>query len=97
MPAIEAAGLRKVYRSRFGSRKVNALKGIDLRVEPGEIFGLLGPNGAARKRSEISGPDLSRPLARRPLRIPSGPSESGARTVPAEDTAFPDPHGPGDP
>ena len=46
--AIEARGLRKVYRSRLGGRAVIALNGIDLRVEPGEVFGLLGPNGAGK-------------------------------------------------
>jgi ABC-2 type transport system ATP-binding protein len=46
--AIEARGLRKVYRSGLGGRAVIALNGIDLRVEPGEIFGLLGPNGAGK-------------------------------------------------
>ncbi len=48
MTAIEALGLRKVYRSRLSRRGVIALNGIDLRVEPGEIFGLLGPNGAGK-------------------------------------------------
>ncbi len=48
MSAIEARGLRKVYRSRLGGRSVEALTGIDLRVEPGEVFGLLGPNGAGK-------------------------------------------------
>jgi ABC-2 type transport system ATP-binding protein len=47
-PAIEARGLRKVYRSRFGGRTVEALAGIDLTVQPGEVFGLLGPNGAGK-------------------------------------------------
>ncbi len=46
--AIDAHGLRKVYRSGLGGRRVEALAGIDLRVEPGEIFGLLGPNGAGK-------------------------------------------------
>ncbi len=45
---IEAQGLRKVYRGRFGGRSVSALDGLDLRVEPGEVFGLLGPNGAGK-------------------------------------------------
>ena len=48
MSAIEARGLRKVYGSRLGGRRVEALTGIDLRVEPGEVFGLLGPNGAGK-------------------------------------------------
>jgi ABC-2 type transport system ATP-binding protein len=45
---IEAEGVRKVYRSAFGTRRVEALAGIDLSVGPGEIFGLLGPNGAGK-------------------------------------------------
>jgi ABC-2 type transport system ATP-binding protein len=45
---IEAEGLRKVYKSRFGTRRVAALHGIDLAVGPGEVFGLLGPNGAGK-------------------------------------------------
>jgi ABC-2 type transport system ATP-binding protein len=47
-PVIRAEGLRKVYRSRFGTRRVTALDGIDLSVGPGEVFGLLGPNGAGK-------------------------------------------------
>src|SRR5512141_252048 len=47
-PVIQAEGLRKVYRSRFGTRAVKALDGIDLSVGPGEVFGLLGPNGAGK-------------------------------------------------
>ena len=45
---IEAQGLRKVYRSRVRGRAIEALGGLDLRVEPGEVFGLLGPNGAGK-------------------------------------------------
>ena len=42
LPAIEVRGLAK----RYG--KVDALNGIDLRVESGEMFALLGPNGAGK-------------------------------------------------
>jgi ABC-2 type transport system ATP-binding protein len=45
---IEAKGLRKVYRSRFGARRIAALDGIDIRVERGRVVGLLGPNGAGK-------------------------------------------------
>ena len=43
---IETRGLRRVFRSR--QREVVAVAGVDLRVEPGEIFGFLGPNGAGK-------------------------------------------------
>src|SRR5262245_31210042 len=46
--AIQARGLKKVYRSGLKGRGVIALNGIDLHVEPGEVFGLLGPNGAGK-------------------------------------------------
>jgi ABC-2 type transport system ATP-binding protein len=45
-PVIEASSLTKVYKVR--SRAVTALAGIDLVVQPGEIYGLLGPNGAGK-------------------------------------------------
>ena len=44
--AIETTALRRTFKSRAGD--VEAVAGVDLRVETGEIFGFLGPNGAGK-------------------------------------------------
>ncbi len=41
-PALEVRGLKKHYSA------IEAVRGIDLKVERGEIFGFLGPNGAGK-------------------------------------------------
>ena len=46
--AIEVRGLRKVYGGSRRQPPKEALKGIDLEVPRGSIFGLLGPNGAGK-------------------------------------------------
>ena len=62
-PVIQAEGLSKVYRSRFGTRRVTALDGIDLTVGQGEVFGLLGPNGAGKTTTVKILLGLTRPTA----------------------------------
>src|SRR4051812_24292070 len=42
VPAVQLSGVTK----DFGS--VHAVRGIDLRIEPGEIVAFLGPNGAGK-------------------------------------------------
>jgi ABC-2 type transport system ATP-binding protein len=44
--AVEATGLVKTYRGRAGT--VEAVRGVDLSVNTGEVFGFLGPNGAGK-------------------------------------------------
>jgi ABC-2 type transport system ATP-binding protein len=54
---IEAAGLQK----RYG--ETQAVKGVDLQVAPGEIFGFLGPNGAGKTTTIKMLVGLLRPTA----------------------------------
>ena len=46
--AIDIEGLSKVYAATGGMPEKPALKGVDLAVREGSIFGLLGPNGAGK-------------------------------------------------
>jgi ABC-2 type transport system ATP-binding protein len=54
-PAVETHHLRKVFEPPRSLRppfrrpdSVTAVNGVDLAIEPGELFGLLGPNGAGK-------------------------------------------------
>jgi ABC-2 type transport system ATP-binding protein len=55
--AVEVAGLEK----RFGD--IEAVRGVDFRVEPGETFGFLGPNGAGKSTTINILCTLARPTA----------------------------------
>lgn len=52
MNIIETHGLRKTFKARQAQKgapqTVEAVKGINLQVKQGEIFGFLGPNGAGK-------------------------------------------------
>ncbi|HYC03899.1 MAG TPA: ABC transporter ATP-binding protein [Azospirillaceae bacterium] len=46
--AVELKGLAKTYRAAGKAPEKHALKGIDLAIPRGSLFGLLGPNGAGK-------------------------------------------------
>ncbi|MGE5093627.1 MAG: ABC transporter ATP-binding protein [Betaproteobacteria bacterium] len=46
LPAIELRGLTKRYGE--GSSAVDALKGVDMTIMPGEVVGLIGPSGSGK-------------------------------------------------
>ena len=61
MPIIEATGLARTFVQ--GKRTVEAVRGVDLRVEAGEIVGFLGPNGAGKSTTLRMLTTLLRPTA----------------------------------
>ena len=58
-PAVRIEGLVKDYGA------IHAVRGIDLEVRPGEVFGFLGPNGAGKTTTIRCLLDLLRPTAGR--------------------------------
>jgi ABC-2 type transport system ATP-binding protein len=60
-PAIQTEALVK----RYGRGGTTALKGLDLTVAPGEVFGFLGPNGAGKSTTIRILLDLLRPTSGR--------------------------------
>src|SRR6476619_7398808 len=61
-PAIQLRDLRKRFAVR-GGRPVQAVDGLDLTVQPGEIVAFLGPNGAGKTTTIDMVLGLSRPDA----------------------------------
>ena len=88
--AISIADLRKTYPRSWASPPFEALKGVSLTVDEGEVFGFIGPNGAGKSTAikiltgvmsassgsaQLFGIDVAQPEARRGLGyVPENPS-----------------------
>ena len=48
MSILEVAGLRKVYTTRFGGNKVEALRNVNFTVEDGEYVAVMGESGSGK-------------------------------------------------
>lgn len=88
--AIDIRELRKTYPRTWAAPAFEALKGISLTVEEGEVFGFIGPNGAGKSttikmltgvslptagKATLFGLDVTRPESRRGLGyVPENPS-----------------------
>jgi ABC-2 type transport system ATP-binding protein len=77
--AVAVEGLTKVFSIPFRKQSITAVRDLNLRVEAGEVYGLLGPNGSGKSttlkiilglvsptsgRTEIFGQDSSRVATR---------------------------------
>ena len=82
MAVIEASGLRREFRAPFRSNTVIAVDGLDLRIEPGRVFGLLGPNGSGKTTTILMTLGLLKPTSGtvRVLGHPAGHREARRRT-----------------
>lgn len=48
MRILEVAGLRKIYTTRFGGNKVEALRDVNFTVEDGEYVAVMGESGSGK-------------------------------------------------
>ncbi|MGM9662755.1 MAG: ABC transporter ATP-binding protein [Oscillospiraceae bacterium] len=48
MPLLEVQHLQKVYTSRFGGSRVEALQDVNFSVEPGEYVAIMGESGSGK-------------------------------------------------
>ena len=48
MSLLEAKGIKKIYKTRFGGAAVEALKNVNCSVEKGEYVAIMGESGSGK-------------------------------------------------
>ena len=48
MTILDVQGLQKIYTTRFGGSKVQALKNVSFTVESGEYVAIMGESGSGK-------------------------------------------------
>ncbi len=80
---IELEDLRKTYRIGFWRKRVEALRGVTLKVQAGDLYGFIGPNGAGKSTAikillGLLSPDAGRAtLMGKPAGSPAGRMQVG--------------------
>ncbi|MEM8882723.1 MAG: ABC transporter ATP-binding protein [Planctomycetota bacterium] len=82
MSIVEAHALRREFRGPVRSGPVIAVQSLDLGIEPGRVFGLLGPNGSGKTTTILMLLGLLPPTSgdARVLGHPAGAREARQRT-----------------
>jgi ABC-2 type transport system ATP-binding protein len=82
MAVVEGRGLVREFRAPFRRARVLAVRGLDLSVEKGRVFGLLGPNGSGKTTTILMLLGLLKPTAGEAsiLGRPAGHKEARRRT-----------------
>ena len=78
-PLVQFDNVSKIYRNGFWRGAVTAVTGVSFEIQPGEVFGLLGPNRAGKTTLVKILLSLCRPTAGRVLRL--GRAQTDPRTL----------------
>lgn len=50
VPAVEIRDLVKEFKTSFRQSPLRAVDGVTITIAPGEVYGLIGPNGSGSRR-----------------------------------------------